>query len=333
MDSFKIISPASGELEFSGEVPADIAYDKIAGALPAFVHGHWGYMIFQMIPGSGVSHWDSQYYFHQDITFQGSVDRPIYELHSSTYNHFECSWDGIDLPTEREGQGGFSHVPFVNNTVKFMKGNYRTSDFHFEPRLLEPYANAYEKLYEVMNKAEQKQAADIGMAFNLNKAQRVTLRQIRNPDCPAALRERYIQIKSEEFLITALQQLHQSAKRKPFILTPSLRETAEQIEHILQENLSSPISLGELVKMVGSNMQYIQLAFKGRYGTTINKYQTRLRLEHARSLLLHSPSMSLEDIAIVTGYCDGSRLSNAFYETYGIRPGEFRKQGRISGGR
>lgn len=328
-DVFKIVSSAGGDVEFSETIPEHIAYERIHCTHTRFARGEWGYMVFQEIRGQKSSLWDSQYFPTCDMTLYGSADVPVFELYSSVKNHFLCWWDGVGLPTQRPGCGGFSYTPYVDNKAAFSGGQcYRTADFHFHPELLIPFANAYEKLYSVMDLAGKKKANSIDPGFVLNADMKVILQQIRDPRCAAGIQSRYFQLKSEEYLIATLQQMHAASIRQPFALNSSLKEKAEQVEHILHERLNDPPSLTELVSMVSSNMQYIQQAFKARYGMPIFKYLHELRMAYAKELLME-PSLSLLDIALETGLYDAARLSNAFYARYGIRPSEFRRVGRV----
>lgn len=290
-------------------------------------------MIFQELKLTGASLWYSQYFLDHPIELAGSADQAGNELHCSIENHFSYSWDGIGQPTEKQGQGGFSHNPYVQNKVSFAEGLYRTFDFHFDKMFLIPFANEYPKLYEVMNYAESGKPGSINTLFEVKADLKAIINHIRRPDWAPGLLNRYYQNKTDEYLIYALQQMHANLEKRPVAVTPSLIEKAEQLESILRADVSQipdcllP-SLSQLSKKVGTNVEYIRRAFKERYGKTIFEYHRHLRLEKAKALLLDNPYLDEESIAIQCGFYDSLRLIKAFKSAFEMIPREYRKHGR-----
>ncbi len=64
--------------------------------------------------------------------------------------------------------------------------------------------------------------------------------------------------------------------------------------------------------------------FRAELGTTPKRYRINLRLDAARSLLLHS-QQDISDIARTCGFADRYQFSKAFKKLYGIPPAAFRK--------
>ena len=60
---------------------------------------------------------------------------------------------------------------------------------------------------------------------------------------------------------------------------------------------------------------------------TIFQYLKMVRLEEAKNALLLVPALSLEVIALQTGYYDSAALINDFKKRFGVTPGDFRKTG------
>jgi AraC-like DNA-binding protein len=318
MDLFKIMSPLGGDFLFSDTVPTDIPYEPIPGATPWSLYGPWGWAVFQQLTAGGLSFWDSQYYAACDVTLTGSTDRPLLELNAFTDNAFDSPWPS----------GSFTTMPWVeNNTAVLRKGQfYRTGDLHFERPVLLPYLDAYPKLYDLLNHTEKNQVASIDRQLKLDGNLRAMISSIRRLNCNPAIRDRYFTIKAEEYLITALDQMHRVRRPpKAFVLTPELKDKAEDLAVKLQSRATERMSLREAARLQGANVMYIWQAFKARYGITIHEYQTRLRLERARELLLRFPDKDLESICVDTQFYDKSHLVNAFRAEYGVTPGEYRR--------
>jgi transcriptional regulator GlxA family with amidase domain len=177
----------------------------------------------------------------------------------------------------------------------------------------------------VLNESAHERPAVIDGSYQVRDGLQLILRQLLEPDCALKMRQRYFEIKSEEFFITAMDIMHREPRgRKAFELTDVLREKAEAIEALLHERLDHPWSLNELRKKVTSNTQTIQEAFKARYGQTIIDYQLQLRLDYAARLLLDTNS-DLDTIAIQSGFYDKSSLSNAFRKKFKCAPGAYRR--------
>jgi AraC-like DNA-binding protein len=324
---FTIKSALGSEYEFSNQVPPDINYEKIHGSNLYSIYGEWGRMIFQQIQGLGVSVWYSQYLLNCATEFIGYADQAVTEQHNSLEKYFACDWDGIGLPTEKEGEGGFSHNPYVVNKAYFPGADlYRTFDFHYDHDFLIPYANAYPMLYEMLNHAGRKKASRVDKTLILDGDMRVIINQIKRYS--SRMPERYFQAKVDEFLIEALNRMHPEKRHQAIPLGDLMNKKAEQAEEIMQERYMEVLTLTGIAKEVGTNVQYIGTAFKQRYSITIFERLMAIRLENAKRLLIEKPQARLEAIAIETQLYDSSSLIKAFKKRYGVRPTEYRKAGR-----
>lgn len=140
--------------------------------------------------------------------------------------------------------------------------------------------------------------------------------------------ERYFQAKVDEFLIEALNRMHPEKRVHEIPMGELMNKKAEQAEGILQERYMDPLTLPEIAKAAGTNVQYIGTAFKQRFNVTIFQQLKIIRLENAKRLLIEKPGVGLEAIAIQTHLYDSSSLIKAFKRRYGVRPSEYRKTGR-----
>jgi AraC-like DNA-binding protein len=107
---------------------------------------------------------------------------------------------------------------------------------------------------------------------------------------------------------------------------------ATDIYEFIQEHYHNPeyCTLAALAERAGLSRSTLERAFSEKYGLGIHAYLTRLRLEHAIHLLLHSSSTAA-DIAYTIGYKSPSAFSTIFKRTYGCPPGTYRQQRRSRG--
>lgn len=101
-------------------------------------------------------------------------------------------------------------------------------------------------------------------------------------------------------------------------------ESLKAAAHYLEENLGSEHSLRDLSRQFHLNEFKLKKGFKAQYQTTVFGYLRLKRMEHAKSMLLHSDASVLE-IATHVGYSNPSHFARAFRETFGVNPGTLRR--------
>jgi two-component system response regulator YesN len=99
----------------------------------------------------------------------------------------------------------------------------------------------------------------------------------------------------------------------------------DYIHRHFQENLS----LSTLSEQFRFSPQYIAKKFKELYNTTVMTYLIELRMEKAKSLLIHT-EMPVSEMANSLGYTDENYFGKVFKKQNGISPLQFRKQQRDS---
>jgi len=331
LNPFSIISPFGTEKEWSESIPPDVKYDPVPHNASLYVHGYWGYIVFQIIRLAGVDIWDSQYYLSCPVELSAGAEHRFIEQHNSVLHHFESEWDGIPTTTERQGQGGFSVGPYMNNTVAFPEaGYYRTTDFHYDPVTLYDYATVYPKVHGLLDHFENKSFHRADGFVDLKGDPSVLLRHIYDPNCRKDMQPKYLHLKAEEFLITALERLHPLERERPFVVSESLADKALHVEQVLQTHYMEPLTLKQLARSAGTNIEYLRQAFRARTGQTVTEYLIKVRIEKAKDYLLDT-SLNLESIALETGFCDGDRLGKVFKQHMGMTPMAFRMYGKRGG--
>ena len=98
----------------------------------------------------------------------------------------------------------------------------------------------------------------------------------------------------------------------------------ELIEHGLRSDLSLPALAGALQL---SKTQFVRL-FRSTAGTSPHRYVMQKRVERAKRLLLTS-DLALVDIAADAGFASQSHFNQIFRLSYGITPGDARRQAGV----
>ncbi|SFK72621.1 two-component system, response regulator YesN [Paenibacillus sp. 1_12] len=106
---------------------------------------------------------------------------------------------------------------------------------------------------------------------------------------------------------------------------PRVQAIHDYIHRHFQDNLS----LSTLSEQFHFSPQYIAKKFKELYNTTVMTYLIELRMEKAKSLLIHT-EMPVSEMANSLGYTDENYFGKVFKKQNGMSPLQFRKQQRDS---
>jgi len=93
----------------------------------------------------------------------------------------------------------------------------------------------------------------------------------------------------------------------------------------LQEHYRETVTMDDLVALLHCSPTHLSRLFKRQMGTSPIHYHIRIRMEHAKKLLLHSEA-SLKDIAASVGYSDVFYFSRMFKKHTRMSPLHYRKQ-------
>jgi AraC-like DNA-binding protein len=88
--------------------------------------------------------------------------------------------------------------------------------------------------------------------------------------------------------------------------------------------LSEPITVDDMAKEAGLSASHFSSLFLKQFGMSPYQYLCRLRLDHARELLIKT-DLSQQQIAEYCGFADVHHFSKAFKKETGQTPGAYRK--------
>ena len=97
----------------------------------------------------------------------------------------------------------------------------------------------------------------------------------------------------------------------------------KRAEEFMRANASSPLSIEAIADAAGCSVRALQLAFRRFRGTTPIAALQRIRLDEARTDMMHADqAQSLARIAAEHGFSNPSRFAQLFRRTYGAYPSE-----------
>lgn len=109
------------------------------------------------------------------------------------------------------------------------------------------------------------------------------------------------------------------------LLRSSELKQIQHISYLIESNISDVPTVENLAKEAGFNINKLQEGFKKLYGTTVNNYVQKVRLDAAYNLLTKT-DLSISEIVNAIGLSSKSYFSKIFKEKYSISPSEFRKK-------
>ncbi|MCT4655128.1 MAG: GlxA family transcriptional regulator [Cohaesibacter sp.] len=93
---------------------------------------------------------------------------------------------------------------------------------------------------------------------------------------------------------------------------------------LMIDTLEAPLPMGEIASRTGMSQRGLERLFQAVLSTTPRKYYQHLRLSKARSLLMES-RLTVEEIAVRSGYRTAIAFTRAFKGEFGIQPSRLRK--------
>ena len=113
-----------------------------------------------------------------------------------------------------------------------------------------------------------------------------------------------------------------NAGRKAIQAQATVHAQLDQIIGFMSENYGENLKLQDLAARFFYNKNYLCELFKKHLNTTFSEYLTKIRIEHAKRLLL-TGEHSIGDIGEKVGYNDYAHFHKSFKKATGVTPKKF----------
>jgi AraC-like DNA-binding protein len=169
--------------------------------------------------------------------------------------------------------------------------------------------NEYEILINTMHYNFIDELVDISITLNSDSPYKAI-------QASSLLYELIIKTK-EHSRISSPQQINKMFQLQPVI-------------NYMEQNFHKYSSLEEMSAIINITPHHLCRLFKQVFGMSPFSYLTKIRMQHAKQLLMEKPNIKVLDIAKYVGYDDTSYFCAIFKRNEGYSPMEFRKMhGRI----
>ena len=171
----------------------------------------------------------------------------------------------------------------------------------------------------IMSKYNAEETGDLGMLKQW--------RTFAGSETPSEIQPRYETVFKLEFHAALLRLALQSLKDPEFSQRNETRRKPKKFLRMLEftcKHYQGAIRLEDIAATVHLSPRYAGRLFKQYCGRSVFQYINDLRVTHAQRLLIQTSDTVL-DIALTTGFGSLSRFYEAFGETVGCSPSDFRK--------
>ena len=100
---------------------------------------------------------------------------------------------------------------------------------------------------------------------------------------------------------------------------------SDKVKYYIANNFMNELSMQTIADEFYVTKEHLMRTFKKETGSTVNELIKKSRLDEAEDLLKHS-SLSVTDIAIMTGFNSVQYFSTVFREIYNMTPTDYQKQ-------
>ncbi|GGY56739.1 AraC family transcriptional regulator [Bacterioplanes sanyensis] len=97
-----------------------------------------------------------------------------------------------------------------------------------------------------------------------------------------------------------------------------------RVQAYIEQHLNEPLTLQQLAQQAHLSSTQLKALFRQHTGETAMDYLTRLRMNKAKALLLHT-DLPIQHIAEHCGYLDNSAFSRRFRRYHGVSPSKMRE--------
>ena len=138
----------------------------------------------------------------------------------------------------------------------------------------------------------------------------------------------------EKLVRSIFVERHRAVHHMPRPLYDDLRSCGdrrvEQAVSLMEQSLSRPYTVRELVQRLGTSERELYRAFRKHGGVTPGAVGRRVRLAHGHWLLANT-TRTVTHIAAECGFSDAAHFCRLFKGAYGETPNRFRSRGRQNG--
>ncbi|MDY0780986.1 AraC family transcriptional regulator [Tenacibaculum sp. IB213877] len=250
-------------------------------------------------------------------------DFPLFKLHfeiegSNKYTPYNTLSLPIQIPS---GHYNLFYLPEVNGKLSYQTKKRKTLEIKFTKSYIKKIlGNSYKNTLQDLGKCitEQKPYVMWEKSLPIDASIHEIINKISTCNYPSPIKKAFLESLVTE-LLTMLFAKKLSTKKEYDVISKDEIKKIKLVENYIKANYKKKITIPELATIGGLNTTKLKYNFKHIYATTIFKYITHLRMEKAKSLIIHQ-NYSISQASLEVGYKNPQHFTVAFKKLYGYLP-------------
>ncbi|TYR32217.1 helix-turn-helix transcriptional regulator [Sphingobacterium phlebotomi] len=232
--------------------------------------------------------------------------------------HYQFDEDSVEIPTNHSLLLNCVHSGRQIQESK-SNGNGEVVIVTFHREILKKiYQKELPFVLQQSNKASNQSSGTMNNDFLIQKYVEGLLFYFENP---SLVHEEILILKLKEIILLLSQT--QDAYIVQVILSQLFSPITYTFRQVIEENIFSQISVGELAQKTNLSVSSFKREFKKLYNDSPANYIKTERLKRAAELLLISDNR-ITDIAFDCGFNDLANFTKSFHDKYGTTPSNYR---------
>lgn len=141
-------------------------------------------------------------------------------------------------------------------------------------------------------------------------------------------RKAYTARSQKEVELLQNQMIQEFSEAVQTVLLEKYSPVVHKAVNYIKLHLGNPLPLEEIAKAANITPNYLSHAFKRETGSSVLRYIAEKRCEKAAELL-HSSTLTVQDISMLVGYSDNNYFVKVFKSQYHMTPTAYRKSRQV----
>ncbi|GGH70212.1 AraC-like DNA-binding protein [Filimonas zeae] len=310
-----ITSTTRGQLNFVAVVPERLGYLKIPGSLALHAEEPFANVFYQKYQTSDYSFWLSAYTAKEDHALYIHRDGPLigFKVLLKQNMRYTCETGEIYF---KQGQFLFAQVPYIDSLFSIRKGR---EYFVFDMSLTMDFI----KRLNLQVKQLDRFLAGLQEGKN-----RFLLNTTMNSSATLLDAIEYLRHHPADRLAAgkAVESLFQTVMEGKAQDLPEYKiERMYEARELIRLDITRHITIPNLARMVGTNSRDLKTDFVKVFSIPPGQYLQYERMKTAKLLLLSEPQLTVNEIAVRTGFKNAASFDPVFKDNVGITPSEWRR--------
>lgn len=324
MPVFKIFDEKGQELTAATIIPEDIKEVIMEDAIAMLFQDETATMCFQFLQLDQCLFTFNTYRLTKPSRYHLEHDQPMLDLHINLNKGFKMTHKKqaeMYVPSE---SFNLRYWPEVDVTLELEAGDTNVFAICYNPEYLQKYVKFFSPVEHFLAQVNKHIHTHLAPDYkDLSPEMEHVINGMLYNNYQGQLKEFFLDAKALELLNLAIRQTGLNDETR--IMTPVDIERILQVKNIIEQRMDDPPTMAELSRMVGSNDYLLKRHFKHYFRTTIFDHLLKYRMEKSLRYLREN-KLSLNDIALTTGYSSLAGFSKAFKKFFGYPPSKVREE-------